>query len=140
MCNATKGFPMQTFPCIPGNDRAKNIWTKNMSLGSTIATLRKAKGISLEDVEKLTQIDSRLLYKFENDQETIDPENLDQLSALFGTTPAVLLSITQFTDADPKILEDSDKFCRLVRRLTKLIQNYLRADEDKRLFVDKYLC
>lgn len=111
-----------------------------MSLGSTIATLRKAKGISREDVEKLTRIKPGLLDKIENSQEPINPEYLDKLCVLFGTTPSVLLSITQYTDKDPHLLEDSEKFCRLVRRLTKLIQNYLAANEDKRLFVDKYLC
>ena len=110
-----------------------------MSLGATASTLRKARGLSLSDVEQITKINKGALSKFERGLEGLGPEKFDRLCVLFGTTPSVLYAIANTVSKRPELLLDGDKLHRLVRRLTKLIDNYLLASEDVRLQVDKLL-
>lgn len=110
-----------------------------MSLGATVYALRKARGLSLSDVEQLTKINKGALSKFERDLEGLGPDNFDKLCVVFGTTPSVMYAVANVVSKRPEILLDGAKLHRLVRSLARLINNYLLATDEIRLQVDKLL-
>ncbi|NOZ54151.1 MAG: helix-turn-helix transcriptional regulator [Gammaproteobacteria bacterium] len=110
-----------------------------MSLGATVCTLRKARGLTLSDIEQLTRINKGALSRFERDLEGLGSENFDRLCILFGTTPAVLYAVAKFVSKHPEIIEDGTKLHKLVRSLTRLIDRYLSASDQTRLLINKLL-
>lgn len=110
-----------------------------MSLGATVSALRKARGLSLGDIEKITGINKGALSKFERDLEGLGPQNIDKLCTVFGTTPSVLYAIAKSVSKQPDILTDGEKLHQTVRNLTRLIDNYLQTSDEIRLQVDKLL-
>ncbi len=112
---------------------------KLMSLGAIISALREAHGLSLSEVEEITQINRGALSKFERDLEGLGPQNIDRLCLVFGTTPSVLYAVAHESSKQPNILNDSNRLNQLVKRLTKLIDNYLSTSDDIRHTVDKLL-
>ena len=107
-----------------------------MALGATILMLRKARGLSLTDVEGLTGINKGALSKFERG---LGPQNFDKLCTLFGTTPSVIYAISHNASQQPDILTDATKLQQLVRNLTNLINKYLSASEEVRNQIDELL-
>jgi len=110
-----------------------------MSLGGTVSALRKTRGLSLGDMEKITGINKGALSKFERSLEGLGPQNIDKLCTVFGTTPSVLYAIAKKVSKQPDILADGDKLHQIVRSLTRLIDNYLLASDEIRRQVDKLL-
>jgi transcriptional regulator with XRE-family HTH domain len=110
-----------------------------MALGATILTLRKARGLSLTDVEGLTGINKGALSKFERGLEGLGPQNFDKLCTLFGTTPSVIYAIAYNATQQPEMLSDASKLQLLVRNLTNLIHKYLSASDDVRKQIDDLL-
>ena len=110
-----------------------------MSLGAIISALRKAHGLSLSEVEQITHINKGALSKFERDLEGLGPQNIDRLCLIFGTTPSVLYAVAHESSKQPQILHDSNHLNHLVKRLTRLIDNYLSAPDDVRHTIDKLL-
>jgi len=110
-----------------------------MSMGAIISVLRKAQGLSLSEVEQITQINKGALSKFERDIEGLGPQNIDRLCLIFGTTPSVLYAIAHKSSKQPEILKDGNYLNQLVKRLTALIDNYLSVSDDVRHTVDKLL-
>lgn len=110
-----------------------------MALGATILTLRKARGLSLTDVEGLTGINKGALSKFERGLEGLGPQNFDKLCTLFGTTPSVIYAIARNASLQPEILNDGIKLQSLVRKLTNVIDKYLSTSEEVRTHVDELL-
>jgi transcriptional regulator with XRE-family HTH domain len=110
-----------------------------MALGATILTLRKARGLSLTDVESLTGINKGALSKFERGLEGLGPQNFDKLCSLFGTTPSVIYAISRNTSDKPEILADAAKLQELVRNLTNIIDKYISAPEEIRRQIDQLL-
>jgi len=110
-----------------------------MSLGATVSALRKARGLTLSDIEQLTHINKGALSRFERDLEGLGSDNFEKICILFGTTPAVIHAVSRFVSQQPKIVEDGTKLYKLVRSLTRLIDHYLSATEEVRLTVDRLL-
>ncbi|WP_455206037.1 helix-turn-helix domain-containing protein [Kaarinaea lacus] len=110
-----------------------------MTLGATILTLRKARGLSLTDVEGMTGINKGALSKFERGLEGLGPQNFDKLCTLFGTTPSVIYAIAHNASNQPDLINDSQKLQVVVRNLTRLIDKYLQAPEEIRAQVDSLL-
>lgn len=110
-----------------------------MSIGATLLALRKARGLSLTDVENMTGINKGALSKFERGIEGLGPQNMDRLCTLFGTTPSVIHAISRSAIQNPKLLSDEEKLQKLVRNLTKLIHKYLSASDSVRSDVEKLL-
>ena len=110
-----------------------------MALGATILTLRKARGLSLTDVEGLTGINKGALSKFERGLEGLGPQNFDKLCLLFGTTPSVIYAVANNVTKQPDLLNDADKLQTLVRNLTLLIENYMSATDEVRGRVNELL-
>ncbi len=110
-----------------------------MALGATILTLRKARGLSLTDVESLTGINKGALSKFERGLEGLGPQNFDKLCSLFGTTPSVIYAISSNSTEQPEILTDPSKLQELVRNLTNIIDKYISAPPEIRNQIDKLL-
>lgn len=110
-----------------------------MALGATILTLRKARGLSLTDVEGLTGINKGALSKFERGLEGLGPQNFDKLCTLFGTTPSVIYAISRNATKQPEILSDAANLQQLVRNLTILIDKYLAASKELRTQIDELL-
>ena len=110
-----------------------------MALGATILTLRKARGLSLTDVEGLTGINKGALSKFERGLEGLGPQNFDKLCTLFGTTPSVIYAISRNATQQPEILSDATKLQLLVRNLTNLIEKYISAPEEVRTQINQLL-
>lgn len=110
-----------------------------MALGATILTLRKARGLSLTDVESLTGINKGALSKFERGLEGLGPQNFDKLCALFGTTPSVIYAIARNATQNPEILSDAANLQLLVRNLTNIIDKYISASEEIRNQINELL-
>ena len=110
-----------------------------MALGAIILTLRKARGLSLTDVEGLTGINKGALSKFERGLEGLGPQNFDKLCTLFGTTPSVIFAISQNTTKQPEILLDPNQLQLLVRHLTNLIDKYIAAPEEVKAQINELL-
>lgn len=111
----------------------------SMSIGAIANTLRKARGLSLSDIEQLTGINKGALSKFERNIEGLGQEKLDKLCITFNTTPSVLYAVSRVAQNKPEMLEDSDTLYRTVSRLTQLIDNYLHASDEIRGEVDNLL-
>lgn len=110
-----------------------------MSIGAIANTLRKARGLSLSDIEQLTGINKGALSKFERNLEGLGQDKLDKLCVTFNTTPSVLYALSRVVQNKPEMLADSEKLYHTVNSLTRLIDNYLRASDDVRLEVDNLL-
>ena len=110
-----------------------------MALGAIILTLRKARGLSLTDVEGLTGINKGALSKFERGLEGLGPQNFDKLCTLFGTTPSVIFAISQNVTKQPDILLDPSQLQLLVRHLTNLIDKYIAAPEEVKVQINELL-
>jgi transcriptional regulator with XRE-family HTH domain len=110
-----------------------------MSIGAIANILRKARGLSLSDIEQLTGINKGALSKFERNIEGLGQEKLDKLCVTFNTTPSVLYALSRVVRNKPEMLEDGDKIYQTVCSLTQLIDNYLQASDEVRLEVDNLL-
>jgi transcriptional regulator with XRE-family HTH domain len=110
-----------------------------MALGAIILTLRKARGLSLTDVEGLTGINKGALSKFERGLEGLGPQNFDKLCTLFSTTPSVIFAISQNATKQPEILANPSQLQLLVRHLTNLIDKYIAAPEEIRVQINDLL-
>ena len=110
-----------------------------MSIGAIANTLRRARGLSLSDIEKLTGINKGALSKFERSIEGLGQDKLDKLCIVFNTTPSVLFAVSRVVKNKPDMLQDSEKLYRIVNSLTQLIDNYLYASDDVRAEVDSLL-
>ena len=110
-----------------------------MSIGATLATLRKARGMSLGDIERVTGINKGALSKFERGLEGLGRKNIERICNLFGTTSSVLYTVAETAEANPGLLEDSAKLQFMVKQLTLLIEQYLNASEDTRKEIESLL-
>jgi transcriptional regulator with XRE-family HTH domain len=110
-----------------------------MTIGATILTLRKARGLSLTDVESMTGINKGALSKFERGLEGLGPQNFDKLCTLFGTTPSVVYAVARESAKRPEIISDATKLQNLVRNLTQLIEKYLAAPDEVRQQINALL-
>lgn len=61
--------------------------------------LRKAKGLSLRDVERETGIDYTAIAKFENEDQGLGLANLQKLAGFFGCTIDELLAPAEGPEA-----------------------------------------
>ena len=110
-----------------------------MSIGAIANSLRKARGLSLGDIEQLTGINKGALSKFERSLEGLGQEKLDRLCIAYNTTPSVLYAVSRVAQHKPDMLEDTGKLYQTVRSLTQLIDNYLNASDEIREEVDNLL-
>ena len=110
-----------------------------MSLGATANALRKARGLSLGDIEKLTGINKGALSKFERSIEGLGQGKLDRLCVVFNTTPSVLYAVARLAGNHPDILDDGIKLHITVQSLAKLIDQYLLANDADRQKIDNIL-
>jgi len=110
-----------------------------MALGEIILSLRKARGLSLTDVEGLTGINKGALSKFERGLEGLGPQNFDKLCTLFGTTPSVIYAISHNATKQPEIVLDPLQLQLLVSHLTNLIDKYIAASEKVKAQIDELL-
>jgi len=110
-----------------------------MSLGATVCSLRKARGLTLSDIEQLTHINKGALSRFERDLEGLGSDNFDKICILFGTTTAVLHAVAKHVSQRPDLVENGKKLHQLVKELTRLIERYLAATDDVRRMIDKLL-
>jgi transcriptional regulator with XRE-family HTH domain len=110
-----------------------------MSIGAIANTLRKARGLSLSDIEQLTGINKGALSKFERNIEGLGQDKLDKLCVTFNTTPSVLYALSRAVQKNPEMLENSDKLYQTVCGLTRLIDHYLQASDAVRAEVDNLL-
>lgn len=108
-----------------------------MTLGATASALRKVRGLSLSDIQSLTGINKGALSKFERGLEGLGQEKIDKLCVVFHTTPSVLYAVAKAVSKDPDILLDINKLDDTVRKLTKLIDNYLNTTDEIRDHIDK---
>ena len=110
-----------------------------MSIGATVATLRKSRGLSLNDMEKLTGINKAALSRYERNLEGLGAEKIDRLCIVFHTTPSVLYAVAKYVVQKPDILSDGDSLYKLMRSLSLLIERYLNAKNDIREQIDTLL-
>ena len=110
-----------------------------MSLGATANALRRARGLSLGDIEKLTGINKGALSKFERSIEGLGQSKLDKLSVVFNTTPSVLYAVARAVSKQPELLVDVAELHNIVQRLAKLIDGYLQASNTERQKIDGML-
>lgn len=110
-----------------------------MSLGAIVYALRKSRGLSLADMEKITGINKGALSKFERDIEGLGIQNIDKLCRAFNTTASVLFAIAKSASKKPELLLDTTALRQIVKQLTRLIDNYLSVPEEIRFQIDKLL-
>lgn len=110
-----------------------------MTLGATASALRKVRGLSLSDIQSLTGINKGALSKFERGLEGLGQEKIDKLCVVYHTTPSVLYAVARAVSKDPDLLLEINKLDDTVRKLTKLIDNYLRASDEVRNMVDNLI-
>ncbi|MDH5326518.1 MAG: helix-turn-helix domain-containing protein [Gammaproteobacteria bacterium] len=110
-----------------------------MTVGATLLALRRARGLSLTDIENMTGINKGALSKFERGIEGLGQQKLDKLCTLYGTTPSVIYAIARAATHNPKLLSEQEKLQSLVKNLSKLINRYLAASDSVRTDVEKLL-
>lgn len=110
-----------------------------MSLGATANALRRARGLSLGDIEKLTGINKGALSKFERSIEGLGQNKLDKLCVVFNTTPSVLYAVARASGKNPDLLADVARLHVTVGNLARLIDGYLQADDNTRQNIDGML-
>ena len=110
-----------------------------MSIGATVSVLRKARGLSLSDIEKVTGINKAALSRYERNLEGLGPDKLDKLCLVFHTSPSVLYAVAKCVAHRPELLNDGKSLHKLVRGLSALIDGYLNASDEVRSQVDNLL-
>ncbi|MFV2057952.1 MAG: helix-turn-helix domain-containing protein [Thiohalomonadales bacterium] len=110
-----------------------------MSIGATVSVLRKARGLSLDDIEKITGISKATLSRYERNLEGLGTDKFDKLCILFHTSPSVLYAVAKCVAQRPEILDNGETLHQLVRGLSQLIDSYLNATDEIRQQVDNLL-
>jgi len=110
-----------------------------MSIGATVSVLRKARGLSLNDIEKITGINKAALSRYERNLEGLGSDKLDKLCIVFHTSPSVLYAVAKCVAQQPEMLEDGKTLHKLIRGLSLLIDGYIHASDEIRQQVDDLL-
>jgi transcriptional regulator with XRE-family HTH domain len=92
-----------------------------MSLGDTIAKLRKSKGIKQKDMSTITGISLSVLSKIENDSRKPNLEHLEKIAKSFGMPKEILM----FLNLDENDLPDKYKqdFSKVLGEFKSLVNS-----------------
>ncbi len=102
--------------------------------GERIRELRLSNHLTLEDVAKYLGVGRQAIYKYEQGTVTNIPlENLEKMSALFGTTPGYLAG---WSENDPPVsehvvIENMDQFGHIMQYMDREDYDFVIAAFDR---------
>jgi transcriptional regulator with XRE-family HTH domain len=118
-----------------GNEEGRDL-SYNEAVGSRLRSIRKQRGLSLQDVEEISgrEFKASVLGAYERGERALSLPRLQRLAAFFNVGPGQLLPQEEAGEATPTpsvasggITVDLNKIDSLTGREAKLLEDFLRA-------------
>lgn len=110
-------------------------------IGQVIRSLRRAKGIGVNQLGNAIGLEPANLSRFERGLPggVHATKYLDQIASRLGTSASILYAIAELALENPDILKQPEELSTLVDQLTLLIKNYLKLPLTAREDVDSII-
>ena len=118
-----------------GNDEGRDL-TYNEAVGQRLRSIRKQRGLSLQDVEEISgrEFKASVLGAYERGERALSLPRLQRLAAFFNVGPGQLLPQEEAGEPRPTatvasggVTVDLNKIDSLTGREAKLLEDFLRA-------------